>query len=72
LTPKDTSITKLGGSELTAMDIQKIKKAYGCDGSCGARQKSETGGGWDIDMFCFPPPCYSIAEIVQLGDKEGI
>ena len=36
--------TDIGGSEMTAMDIQKLKKAYGCDGNCGAWQKSETGG----------------------------
>ena len=36
--------TDIGGSEMTAMDILKLKKAYGCDGSCGAWQKSQDGG----------------------------
>ena len=33
-----------GGYELTDMDVLKLQKAYGCDGSCGGWAKSETGG----------------------------
>lgn len=49
--------TDIGGSEMTAMDILKLKKAYGCDGSCGAWQKSQdgadlTGAGGDAKSPC--------------------
>ena len=36
--------TDIGGSEMSDMDVQKLKAAYGCDGICGAWQKSEDGG----------------------------
>ena len=29
---------------MTDMDVLKLQKAYGCDGSCGGWAKSETGG----------------------------
>ena len=33
-----------GGYELTDMDVLKLQKAYGCNGTCGGWAKSETGG----------------------------
>ena len=40
----DDGTTDIGGWEMTAKDVQKLKAAYGCDGSCGGWQKSEAGG----------------------------
>ena len=36
--------TDIAGWEMTDKDVLKLNKAYGCDGSCGAWQKSEAGG----------------------------
>ena len=40
------------------MDVLKLQKAYGCDGSCGGWAKSETGGlSSHIDSHKgYPPP----------------
>ena len=43
MVPFDTSITSPGNVELSAMDITKLQKAYGCSG-CGDYQRSFVGG----------------------------
>jgi len=62
LIPKDSSITSLGGYELTDMDVLKLQKAYGCDGSCGGWAKSETGGDLDGKSSDNESPCEWILE----------
>ena len=42
--PKDTSITKAGGREMTELDKKKLSAAYSCDNPCGGRKYSATGG----------------------------
>jgi hypothetical protein len=39
----NTSITSVGGTELSASDILRLQRAYGC-GSCGGQQYSSAGG----------------------------
>ena len=43
LNPKNTSITSVGGTELSASDILRLQRAYGC-GACGGQQYSSAGG----------------------------
>jgi len=62
LIPKDSSITSLGGYELTDMDVLKLQKAYGCNGACGGWAKSETGGDLDGTSSDNESPCEWILE----------
>ena len=39
-----TTFTISGGYEMTDMDVLKLQRMYGCDGSCGGYAKSEGGG----------------------------
>ena len=41
--PKDSSITKAGGTEMTTTDKKKLAAAYGCS-ACGGNLYSATGG----------------------------
>ena len=43
LQPKDASITKAGGVDMTEYDKLKLQNAYGCT-ACGGHQFSLTGG----------------------------
>ena len=43
MVPFDTSVISPGNVELSAMDITKLQKAYGCSG-CGGYQRSSVGG----------------------------
>merc|ERR1712172_268820 len=62
LIPKDSSITSLGGYELTDMDVLKLQKAYGCNGACGGWAKSEKGGDLDGKSSDNESPCEWILE----------
>merc|ERR1712172_267047 len=62
LIPKDSSITSLGGYELTDMDVLKLQKAYGCNGACGGWAKSERGGDLDGKSSDNESPCEWILE----------
>jgi len=62
LIPKDSSITSLGGYELTDMDVLKLQKMYGCDGSCGGWAKSEDGGKLEGKNSDNKSPCEWILE----------
>merc|ERR1719347_475560 len=37
-------VPQWGNTELSPMDIEKVKAAYGCDSTCGGYQRSSSGG----------------------------
>ena len=47
MTPKDPSITSVGGHELSDGDIAKLQASYGCEGTshggCGGYRTGEEG-----------------------------
>ena len=46
LIPKDDSIKKAGGDEMTQYDLLKLQRAYGCT-ACGGYLQSSSGGTLD-------------------------
>ena len=73
MTPKDRSITTVGGQELSAGDIAKLQASYGCEGTappeCGGYRTGEggsitAGGEGRCDWLVRVDPGYAVQLLI--------